>query len=168
MNKLKEKWFDVVLIVICIIAIIFINNINFRIVGAVAIIFCVIDIFSKPVEEKKPEGNEFVLSDEEMEEELLSEGEFSYDNYDEVCCPNCGAYLGRGVKECDQCGYGKSEYPDVCPKCGKPNEDKLSFCAYCNHKFEKQVFTPRKSNMEFNDEYNTEEIFQDEENPDKE
>lgn len=168
MNKLKEKWYDVLLAVISIVAMIFVENRNFRIIGVVAILFCIVDFFSKPVEEKKTEENEFVLSDEEMEEELLSEGEFSYDNYDEVCCPNCGAYLGKGVKECDQCGYGKSEYPEVCPKCGKPNEDKMSFCAYCNYTFEKQENISRRSDEELQEEYYADEILQDGENSQEE
>ena len=167
MDKLREKWYDVVLTVICVVAIIFIGNRNFRIVGVVAIIFCIVDFFSKPVEEKEEEINENLLSDEEMEQELLDEGEFDYDNYDEVCCPNCGAYLGQGVKECDQCGYGKLEYPEVCPKCGKPNEDKMSFCAYCNYKFEKNSYAPKKPLQEI-EEYDVDGIFDDDESDDEE
>lgn len=157
MNKLKEKWVDVGLVVICIVALFFISNRNFRIIAGVAIIFCIVDFFSKPVEEKEPETNEELLSDEEMEQELLDDGEFSYDNYDEVCCPKCGAYLGKGVTECDQCGYGKLEFPEVCPSCGKVNEDQMSFCAYCNYKFEKKVYAPIKSQEELEDEYSSEE-----------
>ncbi len=137
MEKLKQKWYDIVLILVCIAVVIFFDNRNVRIIGIVAVIFCAIDFFSKPVEEKKVEHNENVLSDEEMEQELLGDGEFSYDNYDEVCCPKCGAFIGQGVTSCKQCGYGKSDYPEVCPNCGKPNEDKLPFCAYCNSKFDK-------------------------------
>lgn len=168
MNKFKEKWFDVVLVIICIVALFFVSNRNFRIVGVVAIIFCIIDFVSKPVEEKEIKDDEEMLSDEEMEEKLLEEGEFSYDNYDEVCCPKCGAYLGKGVKECDDCGYGKLEYPKVCPKCGKVNEDQMSFCAYCNFKFEKKVYTPSKSQEELDEEYSSEELSDSEELNDEE
>lgn len=105
------------------------NNIVFTIVLAVMlIIFVTID------DGVKKETAEDV--DPELEEELIADGEYTYDNYDEVCCPKCGAFLGKDVTSCSQCGYGKEEKEDiVCPQCGKVNEDGLDFCAYCNYDF---------------------------------
>ncbi len=76
-----------------------------------------------------------VLDDKEMEDVLLKDGEYSYDDYDKVCCPECGAFIGENVGECDNCGYGKPVEVQVCPKCGKQNEDNLDFCAFCNYNF---------------------------------
>ncbi len=76
------------------------------------------------------------ISNEELEEELTEDGELSYDEYDKVCCPECGEYLGEGVTVCKTCGYGKITSVIVCPKCGKTDEDHLGFCAYCDYEFE--------------------------------
>lgn len=141
MKRLKEKWLDLLVTVVCIVAAILIDNRNFRIIAVVVGIFCIYDFFSKePVKKEKEDKDKDVLSDEEMEDELLGEGEYSYDNYDEVCCPKCGAYLGKGKTTCDVCGYGKQKYEEVCPECGKRNEDDLDTCAYCNHPLKLNVY----------------------------
>lgn len=73
---------------------------------------------------------------EELQEELTEDGEFSYDDYDKVCCPECGQYLGEGVTVCKTCGYGKIVNTFICPNCGKTDEDHLGFCAYCDYQFD--------------------------------
>ena len=76
------------------------------------------------------------ISIEELEEELTEDGELSYDDYDKVCCPECGEYLGEGVSVCKTCGYGKITASFTCPNCGKLDEDHLGFCAYCDYEFD--------------------------------
>ena len=73
---------------------------------------------------------------EELVEELTEDGELSYDEYDKVCCPECGEYLGEGVTVCKTCGYGKITASIVCPNCGKTDEDHLGFCSYCDYEFD--------------------------------
>ncbi len=73
---------------------------------------------------------------EELVEELTEDGELSYDEYDKVCCPECGEYLGEGVTICKTCGYGKITASIVCPNCGKTDEDHLGFCSYCDYEFD--------------------------------
>ncbi len=73
---------------------------------------------------------------EELVEELTEDGELSYDEYDKVCCPECGEYLGEGVTVCKTCGYGKITASIVCPNCGKNDEDHLGFCSYCDYEFD--------------------------------
>jgi len=79
---------------------------------------------------EEPENE--VLSDDEMEEFILEEGEFSYENYDEVCCPKCGEFLGNANTKCPTCGYSKEDIQQFCENCGKLREDKIDFCPYCN------------------------------------
>ena len=38
---------------------------------------------------------------------------YMYENYDDVCCPECGEYLGKDVLKCPSCGYFKG---DVAPQ----------------------------------------------------
>jgi 4-hydroxy-3-methylbut-2-en-1-yl diphosphate synthase IspG/GcpE len=76
-----------------------------------------------------------LVSDDEICEELLEDGEFSYDNYDEVCCPECGEYLGEGVTVCNSCGYNKEKEDIICPNCGRLDEDHQGFCSYCDYEF---------------------------------
>ena len=76
------------------------------------------------------------LTSDDLSEELTEDGEFSYDNYDEVCCPECGEYLGAGVEMCKSCGYGKTEQIITCPNCGRTDEDNLGFCTYCDFEFD--------------------------------
>ncbi len=76
------------------------------------------------------------ITSEELEEELTEDGELSYDEYDKVCCPECGEYLGEGVTVCKTCGYGKITASFTCPNCGKLDEDHLGFCAYCDYEFD--------------------------------
>ncbi len=138
---------------IAVVALIALIAVNFFIIknsyiGTVLISVLICIILFGIFDEKKPEAekqvDENVLSDEEMEEELLSDGEFSYDNYDEVCCEECGEYLGVGVTKCPSCGYSKDaeenddKEVDTCPNCGKPKDDGMDFCTYCDYEFNKK------------------------------
>ena len=94
--------------------------------------------FGKEPEESEDEEVEVYI--ENIEDELLEEGEFDYENYDEVCCPECGAYLGKGVTACGECGFGQ-ERDSTCSYCGKyldEGDADIGFCPYCNHSFNKK------------------------------
>lgn len=83
--------------------------------------------------------NECVIL-EDIDDVLLENGEFNYDNYDEVCCPKCGAYLGQGVDKCTECDFGQEE-PSVCPSCGKfleEDDGEIGFCPYCNNPLDRE------------------------------
>jgi len=88
---------------------------------------------SEKVIEDDPDDE--VLSDEEMDEFILDNGEFSYDNYEDACCPKCGDFLGIDVTICPSCGYNKDNQPQVCEQCGKVREDDIDFCPYCNRNY---------------------------------
>ena len=113
------------------------NNMIITIACLAIFIILMTGIFDEPAKtEEKAEEDDEILSDEEMEEILLEDGEFSYDNYDEVCCPECGEYLGIGVTKCSSCGYNNSDENQVCPNCGRQIEDKVDFCTYCDYEFD--------------------------------
>lgn len=120
-----------------------INNRYILIVGIVALVLVLFGLFDeKKEEDTEKEEDSNVASDEEMEETLLGDGEYSYDDYDKVCCEKCGAYMGEGVDVCPSCGHVKSgsetaKKQKVCPNCGRPIEDDLDFCTYCDYEFKK-------------------------------
>lgn len=143
-NK-KVKALIIVVIALAFVAnLVTIKNKYISIVCLGVIFVLLIGLFDekKEPEEDDGEDEEDVASDEEMEAELLSKGEYSYDNYDKVCCEECGAYLGEGVDVCPECGHVRAgseeaEKTKVCPNCGKPIEDDVGFCTYCNYEFKK-------------------------------
>ena len=144
MNKKIKAISIVTLIALIIVNFFTIKNKYAFIILGVILIFVLFGIFDESKPEAEKEVDENVLSDEEMEEELLSEGEFSYDNYDEVCCEKCGEYLGVDVTKCPSCGYSKiaeendDSEDETCPNCGKPKDDGMSFCTYCDYEFNKK------------------------------
>lgn len=93
------------------------------------------------LENDESEYNDFITdnSDEskdvDVEDELLEDGEYSYDNYDEVCCPECGEYLGKGITKCTSCEFDQ-EISTVCNNCGKPREENIDFCPFCDKDYE--------------------------------
>lgn len=140
MKNKKDIIFDSLLLIAVLVFMFLIRKRIVFVMGAVIIACIGVDIYGKfkgQTDEEINESDDGSISDDE--EQLIEDGEYSYDNYDEVCCPKCGAYLGKGVTVCKQCGWGESEYPAVCPNCGKPNEDNLPFCAYCNYQFKKNT-----------------------------
>jgi len=95
--------------------------------------FVISGIYDEPKPEKIEDiPDPDVLNDEEMDDFILEDGEFSYDNYDEVCCPECGEYLGKDVLICPNCKNANEDLPEVCQNCGKTREE-IDFCPYCNH-----------------------------------
>lgn len=136
--KIKISWYDIVLAVALGVCLFFVKNTFFRFTLVVFLLFILIDVLTKPLykdTKDTEETDENVVSDEEMEDVLLEDGEYSYDNYDEVCCPKCGEYLGKDVTICEGCGYGKEKVPTICPNCGKTVEDNIGFCTYCDYEF---------------------------------
>ncbi len=143
------KLSDIILMIIAMLAIYFVNYFPIQVGCLVIILISFVDIFYIAKNINIVQTDE-LLSDEEIEEELLFDGEFSYEIYDEVCCPDCGAFLGKNVNKCENCGYGMSIYPEICPNCNQENTDKLEFCAYCGEKFQKIDYSKKcHSDLEF-------------------
>ncbi len=143
---LRKNWNNVSVIIFAVALGAYFRTMPILVIAGFLILFCVIEMVYNP-KKKEVEENPELLSDEEMEEQLLSDGEFSYEDYDKVCCPKCGDFLGEGVTTCNSCGYGYGKYPATCPECGKENNEDMDFCAYCDVKFS-PVVHKQMSDME--------------------